>query len=218
MIILFFYFFFLMIRRPPRSTLFPYTTLFRSRRPASRHHGQSLSVARKGRRRACPSGDFSCQHHRYQRVADRDRGRPRRVRRRHHRARNRIRDAARRPRGPAARRRHSVSVRRDFAGRASTLGDDQRAQRRPPGGCEEDASALQAARSGAPRQSRRRRLRATGRRKSRKAIQEPEDRAMTMSEAAAETQGLEALEARLRQDLEWLELPAKAWVPPQFVD
>src|ERR1019366_4006663 len=30
-----FYFFFLMIRRPPRSTLFPYTTLFRS---ASRFH------------------------------------------------------------------------------------------------------------------------------------------------------------------------------------
>src|SRR2546427_10868024 len=27
-----FYFFFLMIRRPPRSTLFPYTTLFRSLR------------------------------------------------------------------------------------------------------------------------------------------------------------------------------------------
>src|SRR2546430_12233018 len=27
-----FLFFFLMIRRPPRSTLFPYTTLFRSRR------------------------------------------------------------------------------------------------------------------------------------------------------------------------------------------
>src|SRR2546426_12554510 len=34
-----FFFFFLMIRRPPRSTLFPYTTLFRSgldRRPAPR--------------------------------------------------------------------------------------------------------------------------------------------------------------------------------------
>src|SRR6267143_5345468 len=35
---MFFFFFFLMIRRPPRSTLFPYTTLFRSapggRRPA----------------------------------------------------------------------------------------------------------------------------------------------------------------------------------------
>src|SRR5947209_12492305 len=29
-LILFFFFFFLMIRRPPRSTLFPYTTLFRS--------------------------------------------------------------------------------------------------------------------------------------------------------------------------------------------
>src|SRR2546425_13379848 len=28
-------FFFLMIRRPPRSTLFPYTTLFRSREPDS---------------------------------------------------------------------------------------------------------------------------------------------------------------------------------------
>src|SRR5215211_8778441 len=28
----FVFFFFLMIRRPPRSTLFPYTTLFRSRR------------------------------------------------------------------------------------------------------------------------------------------------------------------------------------------
>src|SRR2546430_8453240 len=31
-VILFYFFFFLMIRRPPRSTLFPYTTLFRSRR------------------------------------------------------------------------------------------------------------------------------------------------------------------------------------------
>src|SRR2546426_3329886 len=29
-------FFFLMIRRPPRSTLFPYTTLFRSREPPRR--------------------------------------------------------------------------------------------------------------------------------------------------------------------------------------
>src|SRR5258705_6168846 len=29
--VLYFLFFFLMIRRPPRSTLFPYTTLFRSR-------------------------------------------------------------------------------------------------------------------------------------------------------------------------------------------
>src|SRR2546430_12921990 len=30
------FFFFLMIRRPPRSTLFPYTTLFRSADPARR--------------------------------------------------------------------------------------------------------------------------------------------------------------------------------------
>src|SRR2546430_13988286 len=32
----FFFFFFLMIRRPPRSTLFPYTTLFRSFRKSKR--------------------------------------------------------------------------------------------------------------------------------------------------------------------------------------
>src|SRR6266480_1389652 len=31
LLLAFFFFFFLMIRRPPRSTLFPYTTLFRSR-------------------------------------------------------------------------------------------------------------------------------------------------------------------------------------------
>src|SRR5260221_5972922 len=31
-----------MIRRPPRSTLFPYTTLFRSRRKARRGHGMQL--------------------------------------------------------------------------------------------------------------------------------------------------------------------------------
>src|SRR2546430_2881914 len=33
LIFYFIFFFFLMIRRPPRSTLFPYTTLFRSLRP-----------------------------------------------------------------------------------------------------------------------------------------------------------------------------------------
>src|SRR4051812_49681418 len=37
---LFFFFFFLMIRRPPRSTLFPYTTLFRSRFPRARNDGK----------------------------------------------------------------------------------------------------------------------------------------------------------------------------------
>src|SRR3712207_8125034 len=34
-------FFFLMIRRPPRSTLFPYTTLFRSRRALPAHARRS---------------------------------------------------------------------------------------------------------------------------------------------------------------------------------
>src|SRR5215203_6886439 len=34
---LFLFFFFLMIRRPPRSTLFPYTTLFRTREHPRRH-------------------------------------------------------------------------------------------------------------------------------------------------------------------------------------
>src|SRR5271163_5072679 len=35
-------FFFLMIRRPPRSTLFPYTTLFRSRHHLRPHHPRKL--------------------------------------------------------------------------------------------------------------------------------------------------------------------------------
>src|SRR2546429_4342606 len=34
-----YFFFFLMIRRPPRSTLFPYTTLFRSHRTSRRAQG-----------------------------------------------------------------------------------------------------------------------------------------------------------------------------------
>src|SRR5258708_16365457 len=37
--LLFLFFFFLMIRRPPRSTLFPYTTLFRSRKGCARQPG-----------------------------------------------------------------------------------------------------------------------------------------------------------------------------------
>src|SRR2546426_6759593 len=44
-----FFFFFLMIRRPPRSTLFPYTTLFRSRDRrvhAQRRPGNEASLAR----------------------------------------------------------------------------------------------------------------------------------------------------------------------------
>src|SRR5256885_5382914 len=54
-----FLFFFLMIRRPPRSTLFPYTTLFRSHRPSEVEgrlpasmaaHGQLHAAHRIGRR------------------------------------------------------------------------------------------------------------------------------------------------------------------------
>src|SRR6478672_6747409 len=53
-------FFFLMLRRPPRSTLFPYTTLFRSRRPRGGHRdrggrlrdadGALLAVGRRDRK------------------------------------------------------------------------------------------------------------------------------------------------------------------------
>src|SRR3712207_5555530 len=38
--------FFLMIRRPPRSTLFPYTTLFRSPQPAADAHQERVVAAR----------------------------------------------------------------------------------------------------------------------------------------------------------------------------
>src|SRR2546422_5844356 len=54
--LLFSFFFFLMIRRPPRSTLFPYTTLFRSpdsrhgpRRPGRRSHFHRITAARPHR-------------------------------------------------------------------------------------------------------------------------------------------------------------------------
>src|SRR2546425_4413412 len=42
-----FVFFFLMIRRPPRSTLFPYTTLFRSPWTRSRDGSSSVSKAQR---------------------------------------------------------------------------------------------------------------------------------------------------------------------------
>src|SRR2546430_15458997 len=46
-------FFFLMIRRPPRSTLFPYTTLFRSSHPrdADLPDGGGRGVDERGKRR-----------------------------------------------------------------------------------------------------------------------------------------------------------------------
>src|SRR5438128_9055352 len=51
---MFFFFFFLMIRRPPRSTLFPYTTLFRS--PAAGLAGLPPAHDRKPRHRAGDAG------------------------------------------------------------------------------------------------------------------------------------------------------------------
>src|SRR2546426_7767641 len=48
-------FFFLMIRRPPRSTLFPYTTLFRSRVAS----GHARRAAPRGRRRDAPDEDVT---------------------------------------------------------------------------------------------------------------------------------------------------------------
>src|SRR2546429_6842305 len=57
-----FFFFFLMIRRPPRSTLFPYTTLFRSRRAplarsAARWAQQSLGHCEASARRTRARND-----------------------------------------------------------------------------------------------------------------------------------------------------------------
>src|SRR2546430_12491484 len=52
-----------MIRRPPRSTLFPYTTLFRSsarpRRARRRERGGAVRVSRRGRRHANRSSSFA---------------------------------------------------------------------------------------------------------------------------------------------------------------
>src|SRR2546427_5655780 len=57
---LIFIFFFLMIRRPPRSTLFPYTTLFRSTRGLSRgengRRGAEYARAAGARRDRSPRG------------------------------------------------------------------------------------------------------------------------------------------------------------------
>src|SRR5690349_25104022 len=47
----FFFFFFLMIRRPPRSTLFPYTTLFRSTRCRRSDRSETRFSARSSFRR-----------------------------------------------------------------------------------------------------------------------------------------------------------------------
>src|SRR5215510_15249738 len=57
----FFFFFFLMIRRPPRSTLFPYTTLFRS---AGRHGPQrSRDRSPRPKRAPGPGGPGRSEEH-----------------------------------------------------------------------------------------------------------------------------------------------------------
>src|SRR2546430_4048052 len=53
------YFFFLMIRRPPRSTPFPYTTLFRSRAAAKRRKEKSRPVFSLCLREAPPTAGES---------------------------------------------------------------------------------------------------------------------------------------------------------------
>src|SRR2546429_6479739 len=63
-----YYFFFLMIRRPPRSTLFPYTTLFRSMltisnplsaRQAQAYHAEEFGNARENYRSEEHTSDSS---------------------------------------------------------------------------------------------------------------------------------------------------------------
>src|SRR6266567_7071493 len=56
---LFLFFFFLMIRRPPRSTLFPYTTLFRSRR-SDRPRGPAVVWTRSPRGGGSPRRWWRC--------------------------------------------------------------------------------------------------------------------------------------------------------------
>src|SRR5438093_10808842 len=47
------FFFFLMIRRPPRSTLFPYTTLFRSVTSAGPPRSRATAPAQSASRTSC---------------------------------------------------------------------------------------------------------------------------------------------------------------------
>src|SRR5256885_12225065 len=56
------FFFFLMIRRPPRSTLFPYTTLFRSRAPDPAPGCRRHSSAARGTPRDRKSTRLNSSH------------------------------------------------------------------------------------------------------------------------------------------------------------
>src|SRR5256885_10034194 len=55
-------FFFLMIRRPPRSTLFPYTTLFRSVRAFGASLGQGQDFCGPLAKKSCPCPSRSEEH------------------------------------------------------------------------------------------------------------------------------------------------------------
>src|SRR2546427_5475023 len=52
-----------MIRRPPRSTLFPYTTLFRSRAATGTQPGGGADVAQAGTLLQQASGEFAKQNY-----------------------------------------------------------------------------------------------------------------------------------------------------------
>src|SRR3712207_8528303 len=56
--------FFLMIRRPPRSTLFPYTTLFRSRRLPGACQRDLLVEPTPARSGGCPGAGRECPRRR----------------------------------------------------------------------------------------------------------------------------------------------------------
>src|SRR5215813_14877179 len=56
------FFFFLMIRRPPRSTLFPYTTLFRTRPPRPRRGTSRREEPRTACRRDRKSTRLNSSH------------------------------------------------------------------------------------------------------------------------------------------------------------
>src|SRR6266513_5031374 len=57
------FFFFLMIRRPPRSTLFPYTTLFRSAEFLAEAPERGLREEFRDRRTLVPSARLDFHHH-----------------------------------------------------------------------------------------------------------------------------------------------------------
>src|SRR5215467_11174688 len=111
-----FFFFFLMIRRPPRSTLFPYTTLFRS--PALRRAlpaGSSPPRASPARRdRPCAGAGARRTHARTARVRERERDAKPRTRRTHVPRRPQLvrESLSRIPRGPCRRLENGMTAAR----------------------------------------------------------------------------------------------------------